>query len=80
MVAGWPVRMPNWLKIASRMTASATHRRICFVRSFKFHLQPSHVTTISLASVRRTPADGRFPTLHHPKLPRQQIDLGTAGS
>src|SRR5271154_2310059 len=40
MVAGCPVRMPNWLKIASRMTASAIHNKICFVRSFKFHLQP----------------------------------------
>jgi hypothetical protein len=40
MVAGWPVRMPNWLKIASRITAKATQSKICFVKSFKFHLQP----------------------------------------
>jgi hypothetical protein len=40
MVAGWPVRMPNWLNIASRMTANATQSRICFVKSFKFHLRP----------------------------------------
>jgi len=39
MVAGWPVRIPNWLKIARRMTANATQSKICFVKSFKFHLQ-----------------------------------------
>jgi hypothetical protein len=32
------VRMPNWLKMASRMTAKATQSRICLVKSFKFHL------------------------------------------
>ena len=79
MVAGWPVRIPNWLKIASRMTANATHKRICFVRSFKFHLQPHHLTTKYPDG--RSPEPGLWvPNLHHPKLPRQQIDLRTAGS
>ncbi len=42
MVAGCPACMPNWLNIVSKMTASATHNRICFVRSFKFHLGCTH--------------------------------------
>ena len=90
MVAGCPVRMPNWLNIASRMTASAIHNKICFVRSFKFHLQPmSHYDNESIgafpkadaltAPYRLDPIAGP-PNLHHPKLPRQQIDLRTAGS
>ncbi len=70
MVAGWPVRMPNWLKMASRITAKATQSRICFVKSFKFHLQPQ-----TKGENERAP-----PNLHHPKLPRQQIDLTAAGS
>jgi len=34
------VRVPNWLNIASNMTANATHNRICFVKSFNLHLAP----------------------------------------
>ena len=82
MVCGWPVRIPNWLKIASRMTANATHKRICLVKSFKFHLRPQSYYDKRARPAFPFPSDigNGSSNLHHPKLPRQQIDLGASGS
>src|ERR1700674_1636257 len=75
MVAGWPVRMPNWLKMWSRMTANQTQSRICFVKSFKFHLQPQLHYDKNLADVPEA-----CPLTGPPELTPSQTAAPTDGS